>query len=153
MNALISNIIAALALVLSVYSVTKTIAFNKRQEQFSKVTDELNKLLLREKQKEAIAVYSANISAKFVRLANDRTILKIYNQGKSLARNVNIQFLETDNSFGIGFLAQKLPIDLEEHQHVDFPVSLSLNSPRKVKCILTWEDETGSQNKERELSL
>lgn len=128
MSNTVSNLISSLAFLLSAYS------------------------LWRQKQSEKINKQSANVSANFIKIWNRKVRFKIYNTGKALARNVNIQFLEENQI--IAEIDKKLPINLHEHQTVEFPVVQSMESPNKIKFILIWDDDRMLQNKkEMELSL
>lgn len=108
--------------------------------------------IYRQRKSELFLKQTANVSASVVALGNNRKRLKIYNSGKALAKNVNIRFLEENNI--IAQIDEKLPINLHEHQSVEFPMMLDNLSPSKIKFILTWDDDRTPQNeKGMELGL
>lgn len=147
-----NSIISFFSLLTSFYAVKRTVYFNRKQEENNVITMELSKLLLKKEQVEAYAENAANVSACFTKTGNKQTILKIFNNGKALAKNVNIKFPDHID-LNICMREQKLPTNLEEHQHLDLDVSYSMNCQRKIRVILNWEDDKGSQEKEMELSL
>ncbi|CAJ1785000.1 hypothetical protein [Aeromonas jandaei] len=136
----LTDAISLLALLLSAYSVYKTIEFNRRQNELSNTTDYLNKLLLRKEQDEAIDAISADLNARVVRIGNNYR-LKIYNKGKSPAKNVRLE-CPVVREFWISDDA--LPLDIiQPGGNFDLIVSTTMGSPSAVTIKILWDDSRG----------
>lgn len=148
----LSDIIALLALGLSAYAMKKTIKFNKRQNEFIETNDKLNQLLLKKENQDAIHQKKADISANFIKIGKNNHRLKIFNKGKSTARNVRIEFPEGNEILINSDIHNKFPIPiLEQHQSVELIAAIFLQSPSRMTIKLIWDDESGKDN-EKELS-
>lgn len=105
-----SDILAAIALFLSGYSIKKTNDFNEKQNEFIETNDKLNKLLLEKEIQDASNKNKADISANFINIGSSKRRLKIFNKGIGTARNIRIEFPEGNDLFFENDLSRKLPI-------------------------------------------
>lgn len=136
----LTDAIALLALILSAYSIYKTIEFNRRQNEFANTADHLNKLLLRKEKDEAVGAISADLNARVVKIGNGYR-LKIYNKGKSPARNIRLE-CPIVREFSI--IDDALPLDvIQPGGNFDLIVASALGSPSAVTIKLIWDDERG----------
>lgn len=136
----LTDFIAFLALLISIYSAYKTIEFNKRQNEFANTADHLNKLLLRKEQEDAISAISADLNARVVKIGKGQR-LKIYNKGKAPAKNVRLQF-PVVRDFSI--MHDVLPLEvIQPGGNFDLIVATAMGAPSAVKIKLIWDDERG----------
>lgn len=136
------DIIAIFALLLSAYSTKKTFDFNKRQNEFIETNDKLNQLLLQKETLDAENQNSADLSANFIKVGTSKHRLKIYNKGKSTARNVRIEFPDGNELIVTGDIRDKFPVPiLEEYQSVELIACVHNQSPSRLTVKLIWDDD------------
>jgi len=141
----VSDIIAFVALLLSGYTIKKTIDFNKRQNEFIETNDKLNKLLIEKENEDSLTKKKADLSANFVNLGKSEYRLKIFNRGYNFAKNVRIEILEGNDLFIENDVNSKFPIEiLERQQGVELITPFESGSSSKAKIKLIWDDETGN---------
>lgn len=138
----LENIISGLALLLSAYAVYKTIKFNQIQQDIDNIQNELNRLLLRKETNEALESSKADLAANFISLGKSNYKLKIFNKGKSVAKNVRIEFPEENTLLVTQDIESKFPLErLEQFQPVEIRAVVHLGSPSKIAIKLVWDDE------------
>ncbi|MCF5857685.1 hypothetical protein [Aeromonas veronii] len=136
----LTDVVSLLALFLSAYSAYKTLEFNRRQNDFANTADHLNKLLLRREQDDAVDAISADLNARVVKIGKGYR-LKIYNKGKSPARNIRVEY-PVVKEFSI--FNDALPLDvIQPGGNFDLLVSTSLGSPAAVTIKILWDDDRG----------
>jgi len=132
------------AFVLSVYAAVKTVGFNKRQNEMAQTQENLNKLLLRKETNDAIDSYKAELGVKFIKLGSNSYRLKVFNKGKGLARNVRINFPDTEDMFSKYDVDSKFPFEvMEQHQSVELIAFVHMGSKSKIIVELLYDDDTG----------
>lgn len=133
-----SAIFAFVALFVSAISLHKS-------NKFGETADRLNRLLIEREQAETVASKKADLSANIVQVGRTNYRLKVFNRGKSIARNVRLIDLASDNSLLItDELQRKFPVHvLEQHQSVELIVAVSNSSGLQIHIKLIWDDETG----------
>ncbi len=137
----ISDMIALIAVALSLLAFVYSIINNVRQNKYIKTQDELNGILLHKEKKSLSLENKAQISATFVRYGPKDKRIRVYNKGDSRATNVNIEFLEDPNWL---IMDDIFPLEfLDSGDSVELIVSLHMQSSRKAKCKLTWMDISG----------
>lgn len=143
----ISDVIAAIALLLSGYAIWTTSRFNKRQVSLIESQERLNSLLLEQGQSEVQDARRADLGASFVKLGSGNHRLKVFNKGKSPARDVRIEFPEGQDVFIESDIKSKFPMEvLERHQSVELIAAVSMGSKRKHTIKLMWADDASDQN-------
>ena len=87
----------------------------------------------------------AIIEANFVKGSNGKSIVKVYNKGIAIARNVNVNFPEME---GVHVSSNPLPIDIRPKNSIDIRIVLFMSSNRKDKIDLTftWSDDLCESN-------
>lgn len=93
----------------------------------------------KDKENERKAVIEANV----YRLDGGKSILKVYNKGKSLAKQVNVKFPEIK---GFQIMNNPCPIDIRPQIGVDITLILYTNSPDKIIIQFEWDDEFKANN-------
>jgi Tfp pilus assembly pilus retraction ATPase PilT len=143
----LSDFFALSALILSAYSIKKTVDFNKRQKEFIETNDKLNKMLLEKESQDALQQKKADISANFIDIGKNNYRLKVFNKGKSTANNIRIDFPEGNELFIDSDVKRKFPVPiLEQHQYVELLTASSLGSPNRITIKLLWDDEYKKDN-------
>ncbi|WP_157774657.1 hypothetical protein [Aeromonas sp. CA23] len=145
----LTDIVSLLALLLSVYSAYRTLEFNRRQNEFANTANHLNKLLLRKEQEDAIDAISADLNARVVKIGKGHR-LKIYNKGKSPAKNVRLE-CPVVREFSI--MDDSLPLEvIQAGGNFDLIVATAMGAPFAVTIKLIWDDERG-RNQEVETTI
>ncbi len=143
----ISDVLAALALVLSLVATVATARFNARQKSLIESQELLNRRLLAREQSEAAASEQADLSASLVKVGQSNWRLKIYNRGKAAARNVTITTAEDDDLLIQEDVVSKFPLELLEPAHgVDLISLIHLGSKSKHEVTLGWSDDFRDSN-------
>lgn len=143
----IGDLIATGALVLSAYATWKTFKFNERQNTLIESQERLNKLLLEKEAGEVLNVKKADLGATFIKLGSNQYRLKIWNKGKSAARNVSLDFPEGNDCLIPSDIDAKFPLEiLETHQSVELIAAVSMESKSKHPIKLTWSDDFSENN-------
>src|SRR5688500_4820184 len=129
-------VIAAIALIFSVYTFRKT--QNLAEKQASLVDDQkrLNELLVAREEKAAVSEKRAELSANLIRLGGVKNKVRVFNKGTATARNVEISFPEGNELVMKSEVEDKFPLELlEPHQSVDLIAVIHLSSSRKHMIV------------------
>lgn len=142
-----SDVLAGLAFILSAYATWKTVQYNDRQKSLIESQERLNRRLLEKEESESIDDRKANLGATFVKLGSSKYRLKIWNKGKSLARNVHIDFPEGGDFVIRSDVDGKFPLELlEPYQSVELIAAIHMGSKSKHAVKLSWADDFSSSN-------
>jgi len=143
----IGNVIAAIALFFSGYAALTTRKFNERQKSLIKSQEKLNTLLLEKEVIERINDKKADLDASFIKMGSNAYRLKIWNNGKSSARNLNIEFPDGDKIVEQREIDAKFPLEtLGMHQSVGLVAFAHFGTKRKYTIKLTWSDDFGDHH-------
>jgi hypothetical protein len=141
------DVIAGFALVFSVYATVKTIQFNNRQKKLIEVQEKLNNLLLEKETADATDEKKANLGASFIKLGSNKYRLKIWNKGKAVARDVNIDFPEGNDVLLESEISAKFPLQsLDTHQSVELIAAVHMGTKPKHLIRLVWSDDHCERN-------
>ncbi len=142
----LGDIVAILALSLSVYATIKTLKFKKRERELIEIQKKLNLLMLEREEKEIVEGSKADIGTNFITIGKHKHRLKIFNKGKVSAYNVNINILDGKDSFYENEIQSKFPLEiLERGQSVELLAAIHSDSKAKYKIMFTWKDEDGNE--------
>lgn len=141
-----SAVVAFVALIVSVISIHKT-------NKFGETTDRLNRLLIEREKADGLTLKQADLSANIIKVGKSNYRLKIFNRGKSVAKNVKLIDMDKDNTALIASeIQRKFPVPiLEQHQSVELVATVDLGSGPRIDIKLVWDDDTGKNN-EKELT-
>lgn len=143
----VSDVIAVIALLVSVYAIWTTSRFNKRQLSLIESQEQLNQRLLAQGESEALESLKADVGARLVKLGSSKYQLKVFNKGKAAARRIEIEFPQGNNLVPDNELKHKFPMEiLEKHQSVDLIAAVHMGTPVKQTAILRWVDEHSETN-------
>jgi hypothetical protein len=142
-----SDIIAGLALLISAFAAWKTVQFNNRQKSLIESQEKLNLRLLEREEAESKLDKKADLGATFIKLGSNKHRLKIWNKGKTPARNVSIEFPEGNDCIVQSDVSEKFPLEaLDTHQSVELIASVHMGTKSKHAIKLIWSDEFSQHN-------
>ncbi len=142
-----SDIIAGLALLLSAYAAWKTVQFNDRQKSLIESQEKLNQRLLEKEDADSISDKKADLGATFIKLGSSNYRLKIWNKGKTTARNILIEFPEGNDCIIESDLSDKFPLEaLDTHQSVELIAAVHMGTKSKHAIKLIWADKFSQKN-------
>ena len=142
-----SDIIALVALAISAYAAWKTVKFNDRQKSLIETQERLNRLLLEKEQGDLLAGKRADPGATMLRLGSNNYRIKIWNKGKSAARNVSIDFPDGNELVDDSDVAERFPLQiLDPHQAVDLVAFVHMETKGKHAVKIRWSDDAQSEN-------
>ena len=131
--------ISILALSLSIFTYFK---HDKKIKQQSKL---LNKYHLEKIEKEKEEETKAIIEAFVVKGNKGTRTIKIYNKGKSIAKNVNVVIPEND---GYHVFTNPCPIDIRPQNGIEIRLGALLEGhPDKIEIKFEWSDDFRKVNK------
>ena len=111
-------------------------------------TFRLSQFQITKEKAEADALKKADLGANFYTLGTNKRRLKIFNKGRSTARNVRIAFPEDIDCLQQEDIDARFPLEvLAVHQAVELPVYRTIEMTRtKYKIELTWDDDFKANN-------
>lgn len=141
------DVIAGVALLFSIYATVKTLRFNNRQRALIESQEKLNNLLFEKEVVEATDEKRANLGATFIKLGSNKYRLKIWNKGKAIARDVNIEFPEGNEVLIESEISSKFPLEvLDTHQSVELIAAVHMGTKSKHLFRLVWTDDHNERN-------
>ncbi|UKE74485.1 hypothetical protein [Xanthomonas graminis] len=141
------DVIAVAAFLLSAYATWKTYQFNEKQKGLIESQERLNKLLLEKEAGEASNTKRADLGANFIKLGGNQYRLKIFNKGKSVARNVSIEFPEGNDCLIDSDIEAKFPLErMDPHQSVELIAAVHMETKSKQVIKLYWSDDHAENN-------
>lgn len=143
----VGDAIAIGALLLSAYATWTTRRFNQKQNKLIESQERLNKLLLEKETSEVLNDRKADLGATFIKIGSNNKRLKIWNKGKSVARNVSLSFPDGNDCLVQADIDSKFPLEtLDTLQSVELIASASLDSRKKFPIKLIWSDDFCEHN-------
>jgi hypothetical protein len=144
-NVDLGDAISALALLLSIVATVTTLRFNARQKSLIASQEKLNQVLLEKEALDSLVDRSAELSANLVRVGDGKWRVKVFNRGRSAARNVTIEPADGSELLMKQDVESKFPLEsLEPQQGVDLIALVFLGSQSKHPTTLRWDDDAGS---------
>lgn len=142
-----SDIIALIALIVALASAGMTFWFYRRQLTLIDTQEKLNRQLLEKGEAEAIEGRQADIGAKLISLGSSNYRVKVFNRGKSAARNVRIEFPDGNGMVPESEIRSKFPMEvLEQHGSIDLIAVVHMQTARKQAILLKWADDHSDSN-------
>lgn len=127
------------ALLFSAYTYSKHDKKIKAQEQI--INDyQINKI-----KKEDEESRKANIKGNIYPGNKGKLILKVFNSGKAIARNIRVEGLDVDSLIVIG--KELLPYELMNPQdNTELTLWITKDSPSTIRLRYIWDDDFGQNN-------
>lgn len=143
----VGDVLASVALVLSIVATVATIRFNSKQKSLIESQELLNQRLLAREESDAKADRQAVLGANLIKLGKTNWRLKIFNKGRAPARNVTIESSSGNELLIQSDIDSKFPLEvLEPMQGVELHAMVYLGSKSKYAVTLRWEDEFSHNN-------
>ena len=92
-----------------------------------------------EKEKSTRAIIEGNL----IKHNKGKRVLKVYNRGKSTAKDVQIKFPEIK---GLLMGSNPSPIEIRPQQSIDVDFFVSMGTPDIITVEFNWKDEFSSEN-------
>ena len=127
------------ALIFSAYTYSKHDKKIKAQEQI--INDyQINKI-----KKEDEESRKANIKGNIYPGNKGKLILKVFNSGKAIARNIRVEGLDVDSLIVIG--KELFPYELMNPQdNTELTLWITKDSPSTIRLRYIWDDDFGQNN-------
>lgn len=139
MDISVDTIIALIALIFSGYATWQSSKVNALNRK-------LNELLIQKEEDESKNEKKADLGVNFVKVGKNRR-LKVFNKGRSNARNVRIEFPEGNDVLIESDLKSKFPHEcLERHQSVEVIAAVHMQTKPKHTIKLIWDDDYSNDN-------
>ena len=139
------NNIDCWALFLSVLAIVGSIfTYFSHDRKIKKQEARINEYQLTKLKEEEEENKKALISGNIIKKESGQRILKIYNKGKAIATNINVQGLEIRE---IDVYDKILPYELMNPQdYSEIRFRIIMNAPPTLKLTYTWDDEYKTGN-------
>jgi|SRR5690554_4561243 len=146
MNISLGDIIAALALALSVYATWRSHRFKAKETELMDLQGKVNSLILEKEQREAEHAGQAELGASFVSIGSKKHRLKVFNKGKVPAHDVKVTFLDGNDVVPDSEIEDKFPMEhIDPGQAVELIAAVHMGTKRKHAIRLTWNDPGGPE--------
>lgn len=135
-------VISGLALILSLYT------YFKHDKKIKKQSELINEFQLIKLKKEAEAEKKAIIEANVIKGEKGKRIIKVYNKGKSVAKNVIVTFPGEPK---ISFMRYPESIDLRAQNSMEIIFYVFNGSPDTFEINFKWEDCIEKENEDSQI--
>lgn len=134
-------IISICSLALSLYT------YFKHDSKIKKQSARLNKYQLEKIEKEKESEQKAILESNVIKGDRGKRIVKVYNKGKSIAKNVIVTF---PNEEGFTVTNNPSPIDIRPQQGIDILLFMYESPFNKTDIEITWSDNFKESNLDRQ---
>ncbi len=137
------DIVAFLALGISIVTMYKSRKYDKLKEDLDTIQKKIAEIQLDKEKKILQDEIKAKIIAEFQNIGTQSKLV-IINTGKAIAYNVRIKFPDMKVPF---IRTDGMPYEtLEPQQSIKLPVLLAASDPRSFTIELIWDDESMKDN-------
>ena len=138
-----SFVISVIALKHSEDTMNVSVEFTEMQKKIEELTFQIKQNQLEKIREEQNRVKRAKIEARIIKISSGEYRLKVWNSGDADAYNVNVMIPE---EYQIIILNETMPFErLNVNKSFEEIVVIHLQSSKKFKMILTWEDKDGKK--------
>lgn len=139
-NDLISLVLSLLAIIGTCYT------YFKHDKKIKSQETKINEYQIKQIEQEEKEGKKALIRGGIIKFDKGKRILKIYNSGKSLARNIRIEGMDVKGIFVCN--ASLFPYELMNPQdYTELEFRLACDYPNCIKLIYVWDDDFSENNK------
>lgn len=140
------DVIAAMALLLSIYATWQSNKSKRQEEELLDVQKKVNALILEKEKRELLQATRADLSASFISIGSKKHRLKIFNKGKATATDIHIDFPDGNEVIIDSDIREKFPLAImEPGQSVELLAAVLMETRRKHVIRLTWLDTDGGK--------
>jgi hypothetical protein len=136
---IIGLIVSVVVIILSLIIYFK---HDKKIKEQSRILNEYN---IEKINNEKLEAKKAIIEAYVIPAEKGNRIIKVYNKGKAVARNVTVSLAELK---GISVYKNPSPFDIRPQNSVELKLSKSLEGPTEIDLTLEWTDDFKENNKD-----
>lgn len=139
---IVGLIISCLALLLGFYT------YCKHDKKIKKQDEKINQYQLELIEKQKVDEKKAIIEAHIIKGESYKRIIKVYNKGKAIAKNVNVIIPEMGN-FRVAY--NPCPIDIRPQNNIDIEIRAFMSkdsSNSKIDIEFEWSDDFCELNKD-----
>lgn len=122
--------------------------FIRHDNKIKKQNNLINSFQLEKFRKEIEADKKANIEVNVIRKEKGLRILKVYNKGKAIAKNVNVNFPKNSN---VAILDYPSSFILKPQNSIEISMHVFNESPNSLEIDLEWVDDFNPYNKESQI--
>jgi hypothetical protein len=121
----------------------------KHDKKIKKQDEKINQYKLELIEKQKVDEKKAIIEANIIKGESYKRIIKVYNKGKAIARNVQVNFPKLE---GCNISSNPCPIDIRPQNSIDIEISLFMHPNRstKIELSFTWSDDFNEINEDRQ---
>lgn len=117
----------------------------KHDKKIKLQESKINAYHIKQMEQAEIERKKALIRGNIIKFDKGKRILKIYNSGRSIARNIRIEGMEVQGIFV--YNDSLFPYELMNPQdYTELEFSLACSHPNSVKLKYLWDDEFGDDN-------
>jgi hypothetical protein len=136
---MVTYVFPVIAVIVSVFSYVDSRKTNKLQERLMQVEDKLKLYELEDKEKEREESTKASVEARIVKISKETYKMKIYNNGKATAYQVEFKVPE---GYERMVLRDKVPYEfLDPNKSFEEHVLVYDGTPSKFMVTTTWTDQ------------
>ncbi|MDC8104773.1 hypothetical protein MTQ00_09490 [Chryseobacterium sp. B21-037] len=120
----------------------------KHDAKLKKQSALLNKFQLEKITKEKDDEKKAKVEANILQKSKGARVIKVYNKGKSTAKNVTIHF---PNLVGLQVVTNPFPLDIKPQNSYEIVLFLTIDAPDTTKIEFEWQDDFAEKNLEYQI--
>ena len=140
-------VLAGASFVIALISLIKSSKAQKVQSRLNEIEIRIKKYELQKIEEEKIQ--KACVEARLISISHNKTKMKIWNAGNSIARNIDV---EIEEGAPIVFAGELLPFEeLEPGKNFDIPVITYMGQKSKFYVTTKWSDSEGNQESKKQL--
>ena len=137
---IISSFLSSLAIILTI------VMYLKHDKRLKKQEEMLNAYQLKKIEEEESESKKAQVRGNLIKGLKGRRDLRVYNTGKSPAKNIIITFME-DSDKNVTTIPYSSPFEfLNTNDHFDIIMYPIVSATHVLKVKLTWEDDFSKVN-------
>ncbi|QPC43473.1 hypothetical protein HW532_12680 [Kaustia mangrovi] len=145
-----SDVIATIALLVSLGAAGMTFWFYRRQLALIDTQERLNRRLIEKSDADDIAARRADVGAKLIGVGDNKYRVRVFNRGKASARNITIEFPYGNDLIPDHEIREKIPMEmLDQDAYFDLLAAIFVSSPRKQDVLLRWADDYSDNNEKK----
>lgn len=134
-------VISIVALLLAIFT------YFKHDLKIKKQSALINKYQIEKIEKEKIGEKKAIIEANVIKGDKGTRKLKVYNKGKSSAKNVIVDIPELN---GFQVMRNPCPIDIKPQNGIEISLVVFMGGPDKIDISYEWSDDFSDRNKDKQ---
>lgn len=120
----------------------------KHDAKLKKQTSLINSFQLEKFNKEKDSDKKAMVEANIVKQRLGKRVIKVYNKGKSTAKNVQVKIQDLE---GVEIINNPFPIDIKPQNSYEIDMFLTNEAPDTIRIEFEWQDEFAEKNSDYQI--